>query len=155
MGLVVIARYDDLPSARLAESFLVNAGLSAHLSDHSLVSIDPLMVRALGGLRLAVPASEAEVARDLLSRAAAGEFAAAPPDEPGAARDKPNFPWMLTALVALADANTGLATTKRGFRSWADVVGWVLVAAMVVFVSLYLLAIVVWTLEPFFSPRPS
>ncbi len=139
MGLVVIARYDDLPSARLAESFLVNAGLSAHLSDHSLVSIDPLMVRALGGLRLAVPASEAEVATGLLSRASAGEFAEVV-EEDEAAEARAPLPWPVAVAAVLATGDAiGYAATKRSVRNWVDATGLGLVLLMAAVAIGYLL----------------
>ena len=130
MALVVVARFDDIPTARLAEGFLTSAGLSAHLSDYGLASIDPLMMRALGGLRLAVPEEEAKDALMLLARANAGEFAEQV-DEPDAIEDHRPLPWPVAVVTVLATGGAiGYAATKRSVRSWIDAVGLGLVLLM-------------------------
>ncbi|WP_296818092.1 hypothetical protein [Brevundimonas sp.] len=130
MALVVVARFDDLPTARLAEGFLSSAGLSAHLSDYGLASIDPLMMRALGGLRLAVPEQEAQDALKLLARANAGEFAEQV-DGPDAIEDRRPLPWPVAVVTVLATGGAiGYAATKRSVRNWIDAVGLAVVLAL-------------------------
>ena len=75
MGQIEIARFDDVCEADLAAAFLRAEGIDAEVADRNLATIDPLMQRALGGLRVMTPADQAEDARALLSRANAGDYA--------------------------------------------------------------------------------
>lgn len=129
MASVEVARFDDLVSGRAAEAFLIDRGLTAHLADSSLVTIDPLMVRALGGLRLIVPSDEVDQARDLLARANAGEFAEPLADD-DIITDKPVLPWPLIVLAIFTEPSIGYAATKRGARGWVARIGLGLVIIM-------------------------
>lgn len=132
MASVEVARFDDLVSGRAAEAFLIDRGLTAHLADSSLVAIDPLMARALGGLRLTVPSDEVDQARDLLARANAGEFAE-PLEDDDVVTAKPILPWPLIVLAIFTAPSIGYAATKKGARGWVTRIGLGLVIVMMLF----------------------
>lgn len=79
MSLVEIARFTDVYEADLAAAFLASHDIGVDVTERHQTTIDPLMQRALG-LRLMVPEHQAEAARALLRRVAAGEFAEADVD---------------------------------------------------------------------------
>ena len=122
MTLVVIARYDDLPAARMAESFLRDAGLEPSVADGVLTSVDPLLMRALGGIRLSVPTQHEAEARDLLARVEAGEFATPLEDddrlEPGR-----RLGSAVTLLSVMAEPSAGYASLKRSQGGWVSRIG--------------------------------
>lgn len=74
MNLVEIARFQDVWEADLAAAFLADRGIEVDVTERFQTTVDPLMQRALG-LRLIGSADQALAARDLLARAARGEFA--------------------------------------------------------------------------------
>jgi hypothetical protein len=76
MSLVEVARFTDVYEADLAAAFLASHDIGVDVTERHQTTIDPLMQRALG-LRLMVPEHQAEAARALLKRVAAGEFAEA------------------------------------------------------------------------------
>lgn len=128
MPLVVVARYYDLPAARLAESFLRDAGLSPSVADDALTTMNPLFLRAVGGLRLSVLDTEVEAARDLLARAEAGEFAT--PLEPEDELDfaGPAVPRPAAIALALTAPEAAYGVSRRSLNpSWVRVVGIVLI----------------------------
>ena len=80
MALVEIARFQDVYEADLAAAFLADRGIDVDVTERFQTTVDPLMQRALG-LRLMAPSDQVEAARDLLARAARGEFAANDEDD--------------------------------------------------------------------------
>ena len=114
MSQVEIARFADLYEADLAAAFLTSRGLGASVADRHLSTIDPLMQRALGGIRVMTPEQHADAARDMLARAARGEFAT----DGGEAPDPASGGRTLTAGVLAAFFLTGgygaLALTAGG-----------------------------------------
>src|SRR3989344_5816703 len=80
MPQVEVARFDDVYEAELAVAFLAAHGVAAQVADRGLATIDPLLQRAVGGLRVMAEARDGPRARDLLARAKAGEFAEADAD---------------------------------------------------------------------------
>ena len=130
MRQVEIARFADLYEADLAAAFLTSRGLEASVADRHLSTVDPLMQRALG-LRVMTPEQHADAARDMLARAARGEFAM----EDAEAPDPASGGRMLTAGVLAAFFLTGgygaLALTAGGRPVTAvRVVGLVVIAIL-------------------------
>lgn len=74
MALAEIVRFQDVYEADLAAAFLADRGIDVDVTERFQTTVDPLMQRALG-LRLMAPSDQVEGARDLLARAARGEFA--------------------------------------------------------------------------------
>ena len=139
MTLVEIARYDDLYAARLAESLLVDAAYQPVVADGGLASMDPLLQRALGGVRLSVPERQAEGARALLRRAEAGEFATALEPEDEIARVAPPALTPLVAVSALIDPHAAFAATgARGSMGRVRRIGLALVGAWVLAAIVFL-----------------
>ena len=68
MGLKTIARFRDVPAAQLAQSRLEADGIEASLLGVNHVSINWFASQAIGGIRLQVPAEDAEHARELLQQ---------------------------------------------------------------------------------------
>ena len=68
MDLKTIARFRDVPAAQLAQSRLEADGIEASLLGVNHVSINWLVSQAIGGIRLQVPAEDAEHARELLQQ---------------------------------------------------------------------------------------
>ena len=68
MGLETIARFRDVPAAQLAQSRLEADGIPASLLGVNHVGINWLISQAIGGIRLQVPAEDAEHARELLQQ---------------------------------------------------------------------------------------
>lgn len=64
--LVVIDRFHDLAAAHLAREALAAAGIDAWLRDEQTLGVTWLMGPAIGGSRLAVRASDADAAREVL-----------------------------------------------------------------------------------------
>lgn len=64
--LVIIATFGDVHSAYLAKSLIESAGIPVFLRDEHLVSIQPFYSLAVGGVKLAVPKSQAETALEFL-----------------------------------------------------------------------------------------
>lgn len=64
---LVVARFDSRVSAELARSVLVDAGLDAHLSADDAGGLHPELSLVTGGVTLAVPAEDVEVAQALLT----------------------------------------------------------------------------------------
>lgn len=84
MSPVVVARFPDVWEAELACSLLRSAGIDARLGEGAHAKVDPLIQQAVGWIRILAPADEADDAREILARAAAGEFAGdGPDDQPG------------------------------------------------------------------------
>lgn len=80
MALVEITRFPDVYEAGLAAAFLADQGIQVEVTERFQTTVDPLMQRALG-VRLMAPSDQVETARDLLARAAGGEFATEDEDD--------------------------------------------------------------------------
>ncbi len=72
--LTTVARFATVVEAEACRSALVAAGFKVFGGDQFLLGVDPALGPALGGFRLAVPASEADEARSFLSAAEGGEL---------------------------------------------------------------------------------
>ncbi len=68
--LVTVRVFTNVPEAHVACTALLAAGLEASLRDEHLVSMQWLYSNAVGGVKLQVPAEQAEEARALLDTAA-------------------------------------------------------------------------------------
>ncbi len=144
MAQVEIARFPDLYEAELAAAFLQSHAIDAVVADRHLSTIDPLMQRALGGLRLMVPDRQAAEATSLLARANAGEFATDEGDDIAKSQGSVGLSAAVLAATALTGGMGGLAASGlRGPLRPARIAGLVLIGAIVVG-SLAVLAATVW-----------
>lgn len=118
---VEVGRFHDLHEAELAAGLLRSAGIRAEVADHHLIGIDPLMQRAVGGLRVMAPPDQAADARAILARVQAGEFADADADPLPEPEDRPGhgaamalgvlaFPW---AVAGMTGARRSLSRRRR------------------------------------------
>ncbi len=71
--LVTVRVFTNVPEAQVACTALVAAGLEASLRDEHVISMQWLYSNAVGGVKLQVPAEQAEEARALLDTAAVVE----------------------------------------------------------------------------------
>ena len=71
---VTIARYRDIPEAVIARSVLESAGIQCMLRDENTIRMDWLWSNMIGGMRLQVPARDADAARELLGRPIPARF---------------------------------------------------------------------------------
>ena len=72
--MVPIAGFATVVESEACRSALAAAGFAVQGEDQFLLQVDPALGPALGGFRLAVPASEAEEARAFLAAAEGGEL---------------------------------------------------------------------------------
>jgi len=71
---VVVARFGDSISAHAACSRLASEGIEARVVDEHMITMDPLLGYALGGIKVVVSPENAAAAREILgSRAPAEE----------------------------------------------------------------------------------
>jgi hypothetical protein len=80
--LVIVASFGTLVDAEPCRSALVAAGFDVFLVDANTIAVDPGLWPGLGGVKLAVPSTEAEEARAFLKAAEDGELAAKPEEVP-------------------------------------------------------------------------
>ncbi|MEI2415299.1 DUF2007 domain-containing protein [Orrella sp. JC864] len=73
-----IARYDHVLQAHLAAGRLQSEGIDAVVADEHYVSVNWLMANALGGVKIRVPAEQADAALAVLAQLDAGAYALAP-----------------------------------------------------------------------------
>ena len=66
MTFRLLTSYPSLSDAHMARSILVEEGIECFLSDEHLVGANPLLVNAVGGVRLFVAPGEVERAREVL-----------------------------------------------------------------------------------------
>jgi hypothetical protein len=78
--LVTLRRYRDLSEAIVARAVVESAGIYCFLKDENFVRLDWQMSNLLGGIRLQVPAADAEAAEAVLSQPVPDSFAVA--DQP-------------------------------------------------------------------------
>lgn len=137
MSLVEIARYTDVYEADLAAAFLASHAIEVSVTERFQTTVDPLMQRALG-IRLMGRSDQAEQARDLLARAATGEFATDEGDDltvPDAAARAASRGLALFALAA--GAGFVGTTMPRRFHAFQ----WV---GMTVLAAVILLSLILW-----------
>jgi hypothetical protein len=70
-----VARFATLPEGELAVSFLRQHGIDARLPDRDTATVNPDLLFALGGVRVAAPEFQIGEARRLIARMRSGEFA--------------------------------------------------------------------------------
>ena len=132
---IEVGRFHDLHEAELAAGLLRSAGIRAEVADHHLIGMDPLMQRAVGGLRVMAPDDEAADARAILARVQSGEFTSAEPDDLPAAGDVPARDLGLALGVLAAPwAAAGMTGARRSVsvrRRYAPLAIVLLVALLV------------------------
>jgi hypothetical protein len=69
-----VARFSTIPEAELAASFLQQQGVRAWLPDRDMATMNPDLLIALGGVRVATTTAQIVEARRLIARMRAGEF---------------------------------------------------------------------------------
>lgn len=139
MAQIEVARFPDLYEAELAAAFLASHEIDALVADRHLSTIDPLMQRALGGLRLMVPANQVPRARSLLDRVADGEFTSPEGDDIAKAEGGVGLSATVLAATALTGGMGGLAATGlKGPLRPARIAGLLLIGAIVLFSLLML-----------------
>lgn len=111
MPLVEIARFDDVYEAELAVAFLSANGVFAQVADRGLATIDPLLQRAVGGLRVMAEARDGPRARALLVRARTGEFVEG--DDDPVEDNAPGAGAGVALLGALAGGFSGTSRLRR------------------------------------------
>ncbi len=75
---VDVGFFSDAMAAHLARARLEAEGIEAHVYDQHMVTNEPLLSGALGGVKVAVAASDAEAARRLLADKHAVEASTCP-----------------------------------------------------------------------------
>ena len=66
-ALVTVATYYDFPAAHLAKTHLESAGIPAFLIDENVLTMDPLLWAAVGGIKVRVRENDVEAARTTLA----------------------------------------------------------------------------------------
>jgi len=135
MGRIEVARFHDVYEADLAVAFLRAEGIEAEVADRNLATVDPLMQRAIGGLRVMAPAHQADAASALLIRAKAGDFAEDEDPDPDPESASVQGGQGITAAVLAALFFTGAqgayaATGLKGAVSPARLWGFVVIVAI-------------------------
>ena len=69
MNFVQLRAFDNYISAHITLSMLQDAGINCHLQDEYIITLDPFLSPALGGMKLMVYPSQAERAALLLEEA--------------------------------------------------------------------------------------
>ena len=146
MSPVVVARFPDVWEAELACSLLRSAGIDARLGEGAHAKVDPLIQQAVGWIRILAPADEADDARAILARAAAGEFAGDDPD------DQPDRALggsmrVAAGVGAFLFPEASLALASRHRPSTLRLAGLVLVALAILLGALLVLGGAPWFLQ--------
>jgi hypothetical protein len=68
MQLVELCSFDNYVSAYITLGMLQDAGINCHLKDEYTLTIDPLLVPALGGIKIMVPETQYQLAGELLAQ---------------------------------------------------------------------------------------
>ena len=69
MDFVQLRSFDNYIYAHITLSMLQDAGINCHLKDEYMITLDPLLSPALGGMKLMVYPSQAQRAIELLEEA--------------------------------------------------------------------------------------
>jgi hypothetical protein len=80
--LETIASFGTLVDAEPCRAALVAAGFDVFLIDANTIAVDPGLWPGLGGVKVAVPSTEAEEAREFLRAAEDGRLAAGSEEVP-------------------------------------------------------------------------
>jgi hypothetical protein len=75
----VVGTYSDVMAAHVARARLDAEGIRTFLLDEHLLTVNPLLAGAIGGVKLVVAAADADTAREVLARPAAASDAPACP----------------------------------------------------------------------------
>ena len=86
--LVIIATFSDVHSAYFAKSLIESAGIPVFLRDEHIVSINTLYSPAIGGVKLTVPSSQAEIALAIIQNEQPEPEQQTPPQQ---VSDEPEF----------------------------------------------------------------
>jgi len=84
---LTVARLHDAVEAQLLLGRLQADGIEAQLADQNHVQADPLIVLALGGVRVQVRRRDAAVAQSVIAALASGDYALDEDFDPGASVD--------------------------------------------------------------------
>lgn len=69
MTFVELRSFDNYIEANIVMHMLQHANINCHLKDENIITIDPLLSPAIGGMKLMVHHSQVEKAWDLIERA--------------------------------------------------------------------------------------
>ena len=78
MNFIQIASYDNYVLANMALGMLQENDINCHLKDEYIVTIDPLLNPAVGGIKMMVAEPHEQRARDLIKEAEANYIASIP-----------------------------------------------------------------------------
>jgi hypothetical protein len=67
MDFVAIRSFDNYVTAHIVLNMLQDAGINCHLKDENIITLDPFLSPAIGGMKLMVHRSQAERAEALLA----------------------------------------------------------------------------------------
>jgi len=73
MNFIQLRAFDNYISAHITMSMLQDAGINCHLQDEYVLTLDPLLNPALGGMKLMVYPSQVERATLLLEEVEANK----------------------------------------------------------------------------------
>ena len=69
MNFIQLRSFDNYISAHISLTMLQDAGINCHLKDENIITLDPFLSPALGGMKLMVYPTQAERAVELLAAA--------------------------------------------------------------------------------------
>lgn len=78
MNFIQLASYDNYMSANMQLGMLQENDINCHLKDEYIVTIDPLLNPAVGGIKLMVAESQVDRAKELINEAEANYIATIP-----------------------------------------------------------------------------
>ena len=78
MNFIQISSYDNYMSANMALGMLQENDINCHLKDEYIVTIDPLLNPAVGGIKLMVAESQLDRAKELIKEAEENYIATIP-----------------------------------------------------------------------------
>lgn len=113
--LVTVAVYGSPYEAGMAKSELEACGVPAFVADEFTISANPLYSNALGGIKIQVPASYAEEAREILSAKPQAEVEKEEMTSPAENSHKlmaKSFVWLYLLLAAAMTAVAVYACMK-------------------------------------------
>ena len=66
MDFVALRSFDNYVLAHIVLNMLRDSGINCHLKDENIITLDPFLSPALGGMKLMVDTSQVEEATELL-----------------------------------------------------------------------------------------
>ena len=66
MDFVALRSFDNYVLAHIVLNMLRDSGINCHLKDENIITIDPFLSPALGGMKLMVESTQVEEATELL-----------------------------------------------------------------------------------------